>query len=240
MVKKGFTLVELSIVIVIIGIIVAGVVGGQSLVNQAKIRSTIAEVDKFRVAINSFKLEYNQLPGDMTNATAYWGGTVTNGDGNRKIGAFNIYEQESLAAFEHLSMAKLIEGAYTGVMGGSGVQIGENTPKAAYSNKTSYYFYGDHLWNKYPKTNSIVLSGFALDGWNDLRIKISDAYSIDVKTDDGKPYIGQVITYSNISGECVPAGSRLEDNPVLSTVAYQLTDKSDLCTMHFALEKAFK
>lgn len=238
MVSKGFTLVELSIVIVIIGLIVAGVVGGQSLVNQSKIRSTIAEVDKFRTSINIFKLEYDQLPGDITNATSYWGGTVVNGDGNRKIGNSDNTRAESLAAFEHLSMAKLIEGSYTGVLG-SGVQIGVNSPKTAYSNNTSYYFYGDTLWFRYPKMNSLVLSGNLSSGWNDYKIKISDAYGIDVKTDDGKPYKGQVITYSDIDGECVPTGQRLREWFSLTNTSYQLTDLTDLCTMHFALEKPF-
>lgn len=238
MVSKGFTLFELSIVIVIIGLIVASIVGGQNLVNQAKVRSVIAEVDKFRVAVNSFKLEYDQLPGDMTNATSYWGGTVANGNGNGKIGLFNNIEAESLAAFEHLSMAKLIEGSYTGTIG-SGVKIGVNSPKTAYSNNTSYYFYGDHLWYRYPTMNSLVLSGNLSSGWSDYKIKISDAYSIDVKIDDSKPYKGQVITYSNVDGECLPTGQRLSAGFSLTNATYQLTDLTDLCTMHFALEKAF-
>jgi prepilin-type N-terminal cleavage/methylation domain-containing protein len=238
MVNKGFTLVELSIVIVIIGLIVAGVVGGQSLVNQSKIRATITEVDKFRTAINSFNLEYNQLPGDMTNATSYWGGTVVNGDGNRFISTTNIEYAESLSAFEHLAMAKLIEGSYTGTIG-SGVQIGVNSPKISYSNNTSFYFYGFNLWTRYSNRNSIVLSGIGFNGWNDYKIKISDAYGIDVKTDDGKPYKGQVITYSNVDGEFVPTGQRLIAGFSLTNAVYQLTDLTDLCTMHFALEKPF-
>ncbi len=42
--KMGFTLIELSIVIVIIGLIVAGIIGGQSLVRQAKVRPIITNI----------------------------------------------------------------------------------------------------------------------------------------------------------------------------------------------------
>jgi prepilin-type N-terminal cleavage/methylation domain-containing protein len=70
--QHGFTLVELSIVIVIIGLIVAGVTAGQSLVAAAKIQSQITELKKYEVAYNIFKLEYNAVPGDMSNAISYW------------------------------------------------------------------------------------------------------------------------------------------------------------------------
>lgn len=90
--QQGFTLVELSIVIVIIGLIVAGIVGGQTLVKQAQLRSVYADANKYKVAINAFKLEYNQLPGDMDNAHDYWPGCNSgataaqcNGNGNKLI-----------------------------------------------------------------------------------------------------------------------------------------------------------
>ena len=78
---NGFTLIELSIVIVIIGLIVAGVVGGQTLVKQAKLRSIITDVQKTQTIINTFFLEYGAMPGDMPNASNYWTGAY-DGDGN--------------------------------------------------------------------------------------------------------------------------------------------------------------
>ena len=71
--NTGFTLIELSIVIVIIGLIVAGVVGGQAIVKQSKLRSLISEIDLFHVSINSFYLEYNYLPGAYTKCTLILG-----------------------------------------------------------------------------------------------------------------------------------------------------------------------
>ena len=52
--RRGFTLIELSIVIVIIGLIVAGVVGGQSVIKQAKLKTIIQDVNKYTVANHMF------------------------------------------------------------------------------------------------------------------------------------------------------------------------------------------
>jgi prepilin-type N-terminal cleavage/methylation domain-containing protein len=60
---SGFTLIELSIVIVIIGLIVAGVVAGQSLVKQSKLYSIITDVSRYKVSVNTFRLTYNAIPG---------------------------------------------------------------------------------------------------------------------------------------------------------------------------------
>ena len=114
--ESGFTLVELSVVIVIIGLIVAGVVGGQSLVKSSKMNAQILDFNKFEVAYNAFKLEYDAIPGDMRNASSYWAGS-TNGDGNGRItqdanGAFAL-NHENLKFFEHLSRAKLVPETYT-------------------------------------------------------------------------------------------------------------------------------
>jgi prepilin-type N-terminal cleavage/methylation domain-containing protein len=116
--ESGFTLVELSIVIVIIGLIVAGVVGGQSLVKTSKMNAQIIDFNKFEVAYNAFKLEYNAVPGDMRNASSYWVGS-TNGDGNGRITQHanwaNDLNTENLKFFEHLSRAKLVPETYTNV-----------------------------------------------------------------------------------------------------------------------------
>ena len=135
--RNGFTLVELSIVLVILGLLVGGVLTGQSLIRAAELRSVSTEQTRFVTALNTFRDKYFALPGDMPNASAYWGlqaaagsgtckstpATTTatcDGDGNGQIAYDNTtatpsYEYESFRAWQHLANAGLIEGTYTGV-----------------------------------------------------------------------------------------------------------------------------
>jgi prepilin-type N-terminal cleavage/methylation domain-containing protein len=116
--SSGFTLVELSIVLVIIGLIVGGVVGGQSLVSSARISAQAQQLTKFETAYNAFKLQYDAVSGDMYNASDYWPG-ATNGDGNNRItedaNNAGIVSRENVKFFEHLSRAKIIPETYTNV-----------------------------------------------------------------------------------------------------------------------------
>jgi prepilin-type N-terminal cleavage/methylation domain-containing protein len=66
----GFTLIEISIVLVIIGLIVGGVLVGQSLISAAGVRATISQIEKYNQAANTFRGKYGYLPGDIPNPDA--------------------------------------------------------------------------------------------------------------------------------------------------------------------------
>src|SRR5438552_4058186 len=71
--RQAFSLVELSIVLVILGLLVGGILSGQSLIRAAELRSVTTEFSRYLAAVQSFKDKYFALPGDMANATAFWG-----------------------------------------------------------------------------------------------------------------------------------------------------------------------
>jgi prepilin-type N-terminal cleavage/methylation domain-containing protein len=123
--QAGFTLIELSIVLVIIGLIVGGVLVGQDLIKAAEIRATVAQIEKYNAAVNTFKIKFNGLPGDLNsvNAAAFGftgrDGSQGRGDGNGLIEGYNAgvvreaFTQEAGILWNDLSVANLIDGNYT-------------------------------------------------------------------------------------------------------------------------------
>jgi prepilin-type N-terminal cleavage/methylation domain-containing protein len=68
--RSGFTLIEMSIVLVVIGLLVGGVLVGQDLIRAAYVRAQISQIEKFNTAVNTFYGKYQALPGDMNATTA--------------------------------------------------------------------------------------------------------------------------------------------------------------------------
>src|SRR5476651_1560647 len=78
--EHGFTLIELSIVLVIIGLIVGCILVGQDLISAAEVRATVGQIEKYNSAVNTFRGKYNSMPGDMTaDAAAAFGFTTRAG-----------------------------------------------------------------------------------------------------------------------------------------------------------------
>ena len=82
--QKGFTLVEIAIVLVIIGLLLGGILKGQEMITQAKIKNIVNDFNGITAAINSYQDRYKSLPGDDLNAATRWTGAIA-GDGNGQL-----------------------------------------------------------------------------------------------------------------------------------------------------------
>jgi len=78
--KSGFTLIELSIVLVIIGLIIGGVLVGQDLIRAAEVRATISQIEKYQTAVNTFREKYGAVPGDLNALVATQFGFTARGN----------------------------------------------------------------------------------------------------------------------------------------------------------------
>ena len=127
--EAGFTLVEIAIVLVIIGLLLGGILKGQEMITQAKIKNAINDFNGVTVAVTSYQDRYRALPGDDLNATTRWTVQAPASGNNDGIiaGKYNAVvasgaptsAQESNLFWQHLRIAGFVAGLTTGTGSGS-------------------------------------------------------------------------------------------------------------------------
>lgn len=81
----GFSLIELAIVLIIVGLIAGGIFKGQDLLESAKIRSVLSDIQRYRTAVSLYHDAFGYYPGDDPQAQTRFGGDVSNGNGDGLI-----------------------------------------------------------------------------------------------------------------------------------------------------------
>jgi prepilin-type N-terminal cleavage/methylation domain-containing protein len=196
---NGFSLVEMSIVIVVIGLILAGIVKGKVIVDNAKISALVAEFNTYKSAVNSFYAKYNALPGDFSEASAYWTGANTvNGNGDGKISFQNASgAYEGYQAWQHLSNENMVSLLLTGTQTTGQALLDVDVPK---SKLGGGYFFNYGFGTGLTLSNVLVLGTPIASSGNaypallsvDGALTPKQAYNIDTKIDDANPYEGAV------------------------------------------------
>lgn len=117
--QRGFSLLEMSIVLVAITLVITGIFVAADLMRAVKVRSVTADLEGYRASVYVFSQKYKALPGDFSQAQRYWPSCVDvadntcNGDGD---GIVASGETEGLRAWQHLSLAGMLKYSYTGVL----------------------------------------------------------------------------------------------------------------------------
>ena len=239
--NAGFSLVQMSMVLVIIGLIIGGVLVGRDLIKASKLRSVITDIEKFNAAANAFQNKYNCIPGDCKNATDYFGlfascdsasatDNTCNGDGDGQVklqspAANYSKNDESVLFWRHLSLAGLINGAYSGILGWGPYVDSTNVPFSRLESGcySIDYSSADAMGSGHFVPITITDSGadatyqnfFAVGNPNIdngtgtentsctaglYSLPAIDAQSVDSKIDDGKPFSGNIQTPYNVYG----------------------------------------
>lgn len=121
--QSGFTLVEIAIVLVIIGLILGGVLKGQTLIDNAKYKNFVKQVESIRAAVLTFQDTYKGMPGDLINVSGL-NAAATPGTGSGLVGggACDVSGEESCLFWSHLRYAGLIAGDPTLIDGSANIQ----------------------------------------------------------------------------------------------------------------------
>ena len=180
--QTGFTLIEIAIVLVIIGLLLGGVLKGQELITSARVRNLISQQDGVKAAYFGFLDRFRALPGDYSQAVGNIALVTTNGNGNgqiRSIAAADVVD-EFILVWEHLSRAGFINGSYT-------YTAGAETPASAPTNPYARYIQViyDNVYGPVPAVGAIRHN---IKTGNQISSEI--LAEIDRKVDDGNPVLG--------------------------------------------------
>ncbi|MGH8677661.1 MAG: prepilin-type N-terminal cleavage/methylation domain-containing protein [Burkholderiales bacterium] len=182
--QQGFTLIEIAIVLVIIGLLLGGVLKGQELITSARVRNLISLQDGVKAAFFGFQDRFRSLPGDYTQATVNIVGATSNGNGNGRIEIAAVpvggsVPQENVLVWEHLSRSGFITGSYTFAAAASDSTSPKN-PYGVYLDLAYDAVYGLSTATN-PARHSIKSGG---------QIPVEIISEVDRKVDDGLPYTG--------------------------------------------------
>jgi len=227
----GFSLIELSVVMIIVALVISGIVASQSLTHTSKLVMLIKDFRQFEHGIADFYDRHHYLPGDITAPPAGYAGPELCSGACYGDGSGTLTRAEALNAWIHLSKEGTLTGTrVNGTENGTAALIGENMPDGpltggGYDILTGVFADRSGVFIRAAR-RSANPAGNLLDG---ALVTTHDAIMLDQKIDDGLPERGRFGAQNGYGvTTCILA--------VSSPTTYLLTSDSESCTLLYWAE----
>ncbi len=193
--QTGFTLVEIAIVLVIIGLLLGGVLKGQELINSAKVKNFAQDFRNVPLFIYGFQDKYKALPGDDSNVATHVTGstaasTPANLQGNGVIDGYwntSTLTDESMLFWQHVRLAGLATGSTIVANNNTYWPTNADSGRIGIESGSSHYILNTDgttfLQGTYVVCSASVLGKFAKQ--------------LDTTMDDGSPNTGSMRVVAN-------------------------------------------
>ena len=187
--QRGFTLLEIVVVVLIVGMVLAGILKGQEMITSAKVKRLSGQLDEIRAAFFGFEDRFHGLPGDYANQLAALdcgAAPCLHGNGDDRIRPdetpVNGSEvREDLLVWTHLTRSGLLKGDYDMASGATG-STEQNTPRNPYGAYMQISFDGRYGVGGNSTPHHTLKTG--------PQVPVEVLAEMDRKTDDGRPYHG--------------------------------------------------
>lgn len=261
---QAFTLVELAVVLVIIGLLVGGVLVGQDLIRNSAIKGTAAQIEKFDLAGAAFRTKYRSVAGDIPPAKTDRFGLLTRsgangqGDDDGKIenvgtsaapgglggetGLYwrDLWDSHLIGVEYNLADGSIVD--TSGFVAPATVAMEGYLPPARIRKNTFFHIYG------YPGLNYYHIGQFssgATSGGITWAAGITplEALGLDAKLDDGNPTKGttRAVTAQEVldNGAAAATGVCVDTNPTTPTYSTTTTEYANAVTCQLRIRAQF-